>query len=156
MGVLIRLFGDKPRVRTLEGLLRFGEMQFTVPELADEVGLHKPSAYRKIDQLSSEGFIKQVQEARPAQYRVNWDNPRMKLLGTFNSALQRIDRYDMHREEVDAVLNTFREGALRQTNLLDRQLAGIRNQMLESSLSEDASTGPPGPEVHPRRVKLKA
>ncbi len=60
MGELQRLFGETPRVKGLEAILRLRGMTFNRPELAAEASIHKPSAYRVAGEFVEEGILREV------------------------------------------------------------------------------------------------
>jgi len=82
------LFGETPRVKLLEALLRLAPVEFSAPEAAKEAGLHKPSAYAEVEALKAAGLIERVSETRPATFRVAEDSGVIPLLSAFDSALQ--------------------------------------------------------------------
>lgn len=87
MAAFTMIFGASPRVRTIESLLALSAAPFTIPELAEIAGLHKPSAYRIARQLEKEGFIV-PEAASEGEFRVASDSPQIKILSHLESALE--------------------------------------------------------------------
>lgn len=72
MGELQRLFGETPRVKGLEAILRLRGMTFNRPELAAEASIHKPSAYRIAGQFVEEGILREVEKGTLEVDETNW------------------------------------------------------------------------------------
>lgn len=75
MAELRRLFGDTPRVKALEAVLRLRGMDFSRPELALEASIHKPSAYRVAGELAREGIIRRRADGRYEVVEECWEIP---------------------------------------------------------------------------------
>lgn len=93
MAALTKVFGNTPRVRLLEALVRLAPVEFTRAELTTEANgqgkkaltLHKPSATRALDRLAADGYVICTSSKRPARFRVNEDNPYFRVVGVVNA-----------------------------------------------------------------------
>lgn len=87
MGALTELFGAKPRVRVLEAMLTLSASPFTAAEAARVARMHKPAAYRVVEELAREGLIRRATSRRPTTFEVNPSSPLFQLLSYFETSL---------------------------------------------------------------------
>jgi len=106
---LSAVFGDSPRVRLIEAILRLGPVEFTAVEAAREAGLHKPSAYTHVRQLEQDGLIEVVSEGRPVRYRLPENQPSIRLLAHFISALELMGDSATDQLTTEDILRLFDE-----------------------------------------------
>lgn len=114
MGALSRVFGDTPRVKMLEALLELWTLEFTRPEAGEQADLVPDSAYRAVDELESEDYIRQTSQTRPATYQVNAANPYLQVVSMARDAIESIERREHLPEFADApipeVMERYGEG----------------------------------------------
>jgi len=90
MASLTRWFGDTPRVRLLEAILRLSPAPFTAADAARSAQLFKPSAYRAMRQLQEDGFVRAVTTRRPLEFVVDAQSPKMMALNYIESGISLI------------------------------------------------------------------
>lgn len=113
MGILVDIFGNTPRVRTLEALIRLSPLEFTEEELAEEasptgpwaeftvseleeeteVEMPRASTYRSIEDLVEEDLLGVVSDGRPRTYRVNHQSRLIQRLSQIEAVLE-LDEMD--------------------------------------------------------------
>ena len=113
MSDVARFFGNSPRARLLEGLVRLGPGEFTRSEIADEAGLFRGSANRHIDGLVRDGLLAEIKGGRGwKKYRVA-NEPRLQLVAYFDSALGILERRRPLPTPAPTIVGRFREAAAR-------------------------------------------
>lgn len=111
---LIALFGNTPRVRILEAMFRFADVEFTAADMAEEAGLHKPSAYRIVRTLEKEGLLERTTRRRPVKYKVAESSPKVMSLGYLEATLHLIESAERRRAPPAEAVALLR-GALART-----------------------------------------
>lgn len=91
MGSLTQLFGKTPRVKLLEALIDLASIEFTIPEAAEQAGLHKQSAYRRWGDLEDIGLVEKAQGQGGSTWRVKDQDPRFLVAALARDALDEIE-----------------------------------------------------------------
>lgn len=92
MGSLTRVYGDTPRVNTLEALLELRNLEFTRNQLREQAGLVPDSGYAAAEELEEDGLLVRVSDEAFPRYRVNTENPLLQAVGLQRDLLDRIER----------------------------------------------------------------
>lgn len=92
MGSLTRIYGDTPRVNTLEALLELWSLEFTRNQLREQAELVPDSGYAAAEELEEEGLLVRVSEGAFPRYRVNTESPFLKAVSLQRDLLERIER----------------------------------------------------------------
>lgn len=100
MGSLTRLLGETPRVKLLEALIDLSSVEFSIPEAAEQAGLHKQSAYRRWSDFEEIGLVEEVHEQGGSTWRVSDEDPRFLVAALARDALDEIEW--RQREGTDA------------------------------------------------------
>lgn len=80
------LFGNNCELRTLEYLLPLEGLEFNVTELAEEVGISRPSATKTIKIFLEWGLIKSRKQGEN-YYSINYESPIVKNILQLNNLL---------------------------------------------------------------------
>jgi hypothetical protein len=85
---LSRMFGESPRSKLVEAVLRLGPIQVTRGQLAAEAGVWRGSANRIIVQMEADGLVQKVKEGKQPLYRANPESAEIDLLSYVSSVLE--------------------------------------------------------------------
>ncbi len=91
-GEFCNVIGVNPRNRILEFLIETKGVDFTIGDIAREIGLNRATTYNTIEELIKEGYIILTRKVSGAQlYKLNTEKNEVKvLIETFNLVLKRI------------------------------------------------------------------
>ena len=100
-GAFCEMYGADSRTKVLEYVLCSVDIDFAVSGILDLVDISKPKAYEVIYEFEKKDFIKKSRKIGKTQlYRVNKDNPRIKLyIKQFNECLKLVLN-EMQKQEL--------------------------------------------------------
>ena len=90
IGKFCELYGDSIRNRVLEYMLENQSLDFAVGDLAEEVGISRPKAYKEVKELVKKDYVIKTRIVAGTQlYALNKENKDIKqLLKTFKECLK--------------------------------------------------------------------
>lgn len=78
---IIALYGDSPRMRTLEYFMVFPKNEFTIGEIVDAVGMSRTTAFKEVSKLLDNGMIVQSGKiGKSPTYKIDLKNPLVKVM----------------------------------------------------------------------------
>lgn len=91
-GEFCKILGVNPRNRILEFLIETRELDFTIGDIAREIGMNRATTYNVVEQLIKENYITPTRKVSGAQlYKLNTEKKEVKILiETFNLVLGKI------------------------------------------------------------------
>jgi hypothetical protein len=98
------MFGESPRARLVEALLRLREMPFTRSELAQEAGLYRASANRVIQELVSDGLLEIAVAGKQPLYHSKPGSPELEVLAYVSSVLELMEANRDNREAAQTIV----------------------------------------------------
>lgn len=113
MAALAGMFGQSPRARLIEGLLRLGSTSFTRGELARESEVFRTTANRVISQLEKDGLICRVTDGKHPRYQATPGSAELELLSYVSSVLEFMEANRNDRAVTQAALSTAKTEVLR-------------------------------------------
>lgn len=137
MPALAEMFGQSPRAKLVEGLLRLGPTSFTRGELARESGVFRTTANRVFSQLETDGLIQRVTEGKHPLYQASPGSAELELLSYVASVLEFMANNRRNRDVAIAALAVAKSEVMRTVH----------------TLSGTALTAPFAPLVHPVQGK---
>lgn len=81
------IFGNNCELRMIEYLLPLEGIEFNLTELAEEVGVSRPSATKAVKKFVEWDLIKSRSEKNITFYRINMESPIVKAIVNFNNSL---------------------------------------------------------------------
>ena len=135
---IIALYGDSPRMRTLEYFLVFPKNEFTVGEIVEAVGMSRTTAFKEISKLLDNGMIIQSGKIRKSPtYKIDIKNPLIKVMQksvSYRSG-QIADRQDARKNIVLLIRSQINVDALNaRKKLLNNELRLTKNMIKEISV----------------------
>lgn len=118
MPALATMFGQSPRAKLIEGLLRLGSTSFTRGELARESGVFRTSANRVISQLEADGLILQTSGGKHPLYAATPGSAELELLSYVASVLEFMETNRRNRDATVAALSTAKREVLQTLHTL--------------------------------------
>jgi len=86
--LLIRALGNSPKLRILDYLLDYKLNDFTKKEIVEALGMSKLTFYKYFKDLEELGLVTATRKiGRATLYRVNLDNPMVKMLIEYETRL---------------------------------------------------------------------
>jgi len=86
--LLIRALGNSPKLRILDYLLDYKLNDFTKKEIVEALGMSKLTFYKYFNDLEDLGLVTATRKiGRATLYRVNLDNPMVKMLIEYETKL---------------------------------------------------------------------
>jgi len=86
--LLIRALGNSPKLRILDYLLDYKLNDFTKKEIVEALGMSKLTFYKYFKDLEELGLVAATRKiGRATLYRVNLDNPMVKMLIEYETKL---------------------------------------------------------------------
>ena len=91
-GEFCEIFGVTPRNRVIEFFLEGREMDFSIGDVAKEIGMNRATTYNTIEELIQEGYIIPTRKVSGGQlYKLNEEKDEVKILiNAFNLVLKNI------------------------------------------------------------------
>lgn len=118
MPALAEMFGESPRAKLIEGLLRLGSDTFTRGELARESGVFRTSANRVIAQFEIDGLVEQATSGKHPLYRATTGSAELELLAYLASVLEYMQSNRKNRDAALAALAVAKSEVLRTVHAL--------------------------------------
>ena len=118
MPAIAEMFGESPRAKLIEGLLRLGSASFTRGELARESAVFRTSANRAIAQLEVDGLIEQSTSGKHPLYRATPGSAELELLAYLTSVLEYMQSNRKNRDAALAALAVAKSEVLRTVHAL--------------------------------------
>lgn len=82
------VFGNNCELRIIEFLLPLKDIEFNISELADEIGISRPTATKVIKKFVDNGIMKVSQERCGTKYyEINSDSPYVKIFENLNNVI---------------------------------------------------------------------
>lgn len=82
------VFGNNCELRIIEFLLPLKDIEFNISELADEVGISRPTATNVIKKFVDHGIMKVSQERSGTKYyEINSESPYVKIFENLNNII---------------------------------------------------------------------
>ena len=99
-GAFADVFGVTPRNRILEFFLEMRELDFSIGDVAKEIGLNRATTYNMMEELTKEGYIITTRKVSGGQlYKLNLEKEEVKvLIKSFNFILKGIVN-EYHQQE---------------------------------------------------------
>jgi len=86
--LVIRALGNSPKLRILDYLLDYKLNDFTKKEIVEALGMSKLTFYKYFKDLEELGLVTATRKiGRATLYRVNLDNPMVKMLIEYETRL---------------------------------------------------------------------
>lgn len=109
MGGITRTFGQNPRTRLIEALIRLGPREVSRGELASEAGLWRGSTNRIIAALERDGLVTRVKSGNRPIFRARVESPVFDLLAEIASALDYLQLSEPSEPEARVALSAVSE-----------------------------------------------
>jgi len=86
--LLLKAFGNSPKLRIIDIFLTNPLFDFTKNELARELGMSKQTLYKHFKDLEEIGIVKVSRKiGRANLYKINLENPMVKMLNQYTTQL---------------------------------------------------------------------
>ena len=80
-GMFTEIFGDTPRNLIIEFFLEMGELDFSIGDVAEELGMNRATAYNTFAELANKGYLVETRRVSGAQlYKLGASKYEVKLL----------------------------------------------------------------------------
>jgi DNA-binding IclR family transcriptional regulator len=80
-GEFCKLFGDNPRNRIMEFYLEMPHTDFTIGDVAKDLGLNRATTYNTMEEMIEEKFVIQTRKVSGGQlYKLNTEKKEVKML----------------------------------------------------------------------------